>query len=359
MTGTGPGPAGAEHARSGRLAVRLAGAPDGGAPDEGSGGTDAAGRDGAEPVTVGTGVAGADGAEAEVAALDVALVPRLGPAVADYPPGSSFGPRRARSYEFVWLLAGSATWTRDAADPADAALALAPGTLLLVRPGMWDAFRWDPARPTRHAYVHFHTRGGPADAGWPLTRELSGRRDPMAALCRHLLRLGTDRPPDWREHARATLRLLLLTFVGGPCPARSSAEPLPEPVLAMLAAVRERWADGVARPVPLPALAAAGGVSVSTLCRMFRRRFGLGPVEALERLRLARSEPLLWLSDLPLGAIATQCGFADAYHFSRRFRAAYGVPPSAFRALPPEAAPPSPAESGGLAALAALLPPGV
>ncbi len=302
--------------------------------------------------------------------LDVELVPRLGPAVAGYPPGSSFGPRWARSYEFVWLLAGSATWTRDTAGRDGAALTLAPGTLLLVRPGMRDAFRWDTVRPTRHAYVHFHVRDGPSDAGWPLTRELSGRHDPMAALCRYLLRLGTDRPPAWREHAGATLRLLLLTFVSGPRPARSSAEappgprglggtPMPEPVLATLAAVRARWADGVARPVPLPALAAAGGVSVSTLCRIFRQRFGMGPVEALERLRLARSEPLLWLSDLPLGAIATQCGFADAYHFSRRFRAAYGVPPSAFRALPPEAAPPSPAESGGLAALAALLPPGV
>ena len=42
--------------------------------------------------------------------IKVDLVPRLGPTVADYPPGSTFGPRDARSYEFVWLLRGSATW---------------------------------------------------------------------------------------------------------------------------------------------------------------------------------------------------------------------------------------------------------
>lgn len=69
-----------------------------------------------------------------------------------------------------------------------------------------------------------------------------------------------------------------------------------------------------------------------------RRRLGVSPVEGLERLRLARAEPLLWLSHLSLRAIAVQCGFADAYHFSRRFRAVYGMAPSAFRAVPPESA---------------------
>jgi transcriptional regulator GlxA family with amidase domain len=80
-------------------------------------------------------------------------------------------------------------------------------------------------------------------------------------------------------------------------------------------------------------------------------------VEALERLRLARAEPLLWLSNLSLRAIALQCGFPDAYHFSRRFRAVYGMPPSAFRTVPPESAPPSPITNGALSALQALVPP--
>ncbi|WP_049580488.1 AraC family transcriptional regulator [Streptomyces sp. SBT349] len=282
---------------------------------------------------------------------NVELVRRLGPTVADYPPGSAFGPRRARSHEFVWLLAGSATWSHGG-EP----LPLVPGTLLLVRPGMRDTFHWDPRRPTRHAYVHFRLAGdwGP-DGDWPLVRELGGRPDPMGALCHWLLWLGSACPPGWRQQARETLRLLLLTFTGGPEPGPGPAQ-LPGPVVAMMRAVRDRWSDGVARPVPLPELAGAAGVSVSTLCRTFRARFGLGPVAALERLRLARAEPLLWQSNLPLSAIATQCGFADAYHFSRRFHAVYGLAPSAFRAAPPESAPASPVETAGLTALEELTP---
>ena len=34
---------------------------------------------------------------------------------------------------------------------------------------------------------------------------------------------------------------------------------------------------------------------------------------------------------VPLATIAADCGFADQAHFSRSFRAAYGVPPSRFR----------------------------
>jgi AraC family transcriptional regulator len=279
----------------------------------------------------------------------VDLVPRLGPAAADYPPGSVFGPRDAKSYQFVWLLRGSATWLWDGLR-----VPLVPGRLLLVRPGMRDEFRWDPRSPTRHAYVHFNLPGR-APADWPLVRDLTSRHDPMGALCHYLLWLGSACPPEWRTQARETLRLLVLTFLADPAPADPVPPALPEPVVAMMRTVRECWSDGLARPIALRDLAAAAQVSPSTLCRMFRRQFCVGPVAAVEVLRLARAEPLLWQSNLSMHAIAVQCGFADAYHFSRRFRAVYGMAPSTFRATAPEYLAQSPIESGGLAALDSLL----
>ncbi|MFI7131519.1 helix-turn-helix domain-containing protein [Nonomuraea sp. NPDC050153] len=281
--------------------------------------------------------------------ISVDLVARLGPSVADYPPGSAFGPREARSYQFVWLLGGSATWLWD-----DLALSLAPGRLLLIRPGMRDAFRWDPRTPTRHAYVHF-TLTGQLPVDWPLVRDLTGRHDPMGALCQYLLWLGAECPPGWRVLACETLRLLTLTFLADPAPAQRTPATLPSPVIAMTRAVREHWSDGVARPVPMRELASAARVSPSTLSRTFRRVFGVGPVAAVELLRLTRAEPLLWQSNLSMRAIAAQCGFADAYHFSRRFRAVYGMAPTAFRRTAPESAPPSPAESRGLTVLQPLV----
>jgi AraC-like DNA-binding protein len=280
----------------------------------------------------------------------VDLVPRLGPTVADYPPGSTFGPRDARSYQFVWLLRGSATWRC-----AGLRVPLVPGTLLLIRPGMRDEFHWDPRVTTRHAYVHF-TLTGLDPPEWPLVRDLTARHDPMGALCQYLLSLGAEGPPGWQEQARETLRLLVLTFLAAPPPTEPVTPPLPEPVVAMMRLVRDRWSGGPAGPIPLRALAAAAKVSPSTLCRTFARRFGTGPVAALELLRLARAEPLLWQSNLSMHALAIHCGFADAYHFSRRFRAVYGMAPTTFRESAPEATPPSPVETNGLTALQSLLP---
>lgn len=270
------------------------------------------------------------------------LVDRLGPAVGDYPPGAVFGPRTAANFEFVWIIHGRARWTC-----GEMTQDLRPGTLLLVRPGMRDHFAWDPGGFTRHGYVHFALCAEPGQERWPLVRDLGGREDPMAALCRYLLWLGTERPDGWRHRAAGVLRLLLPVFTKGPLPAPGEPrDTVPTPLAAMAAYVRERWSGGTAEPLTLAELASAAGVSESTLCRLFRRHFGTGPVAAVELLRLARAEPLLWLSNLSLRAVAQQCGFADAYHLSRRFKAVYGVTPSAFRAAGPERAPSSPAAPG-------------
>jgi AraC-like DNA-binding protein len=51
----------------------------------------------------------------------------------------------------------------------------------------------------------------------------------------------------------------------------------------------------------------------------------------LERCRRDLRDPAM--SDLPASAIALGWGFADAAHFSRVFREAYGCPPGEYRRL--------------------------
>jgi len=276
--------------------------------------------------------------------MSLDLNPRLRlAALVDYPPGSTFGPRTLADFELVWLLQGSALWECDGTE-----FELGPGSLLLARPGMRDYFRWDTERSTRHAYVHF--RLDTDGAGWPRIRHLVVE-DPLAGLLRYLLWLGSATPSGWRERGNEVLRLLVPTFVDGPLPETDDAAPLPAPIEAVAAYLRRVWSSGVTRPVPLAELAAAGSVSGVQLSRLFRGRFGVGPVTAVELLRLGRAESLLLRSNSPIARIAADCGFADPYHFSRRFRNVYGVSPSGFRAAGPQAAPPSPLVARGLVAL--------
>lgn len=84
-------------------------------------------------------------------------------------------------------------------------------------------------------------------------------------------------------------------------------------------------------PCPREDLAAAAGVSLRQLERLFTAHLGRSIQEAAMEIRLDAAAHRLRSTDLPVTAIAYDCGFASVAHFSRRFRARYGAAPSALR----------------------------
>lgn len=267
---------------------------------------------------------------------------RNGPAVAQYPPGATLGPRVLPCFELVWMLSGRATWQCADRDP----VTLRPGLLLLSRPDLTEHYLWDPDNTCAHAYVTFYLDGVRDYDGWPVTRELT---DPLAGLCRYVLWLGTVNPARTAE----VLGWLVDLFVNGPL-GDEGREAIPEHVLRLVEHLRAAWRDGPARPFSLGELATAARVSPGHLARIFRQRFGVGPIAAVELIRLARAATLLQRSDLTVGAIAEACGFVNPFHFSRRFRAAYGVAPREYRTGPARD-PLDPVRRAGLAAVAQRL----
>ena len=101
------------------------------------------------------------------------------------------------------------------------------------------------------------------------------------------------------------------------------------------AATRRRLRDYIdshlAQPLTLGELSGVAALSEFHLARMFRESFGLPPAAWIAQQRLDRARTLLRTTTLPLAQIADQCGYANASHFSHRFREAVGVTPSAFR----------------------------
>jgi len=280
--------------------------------------------------------------------------------VADYPRASTFGPRRLIDYEFVWVLRGSAIWTRhepgsDGLPAREHRLVLAPGELALARAGTVDSYQWNDQTSSTHAYVHFRMRGGERLGGehaWPATRSMLDVPI-LGAVCGYLLDLAGQQSDRARARSDELVGLLVDLFVTGPF-----EEPvllLPGWLVSLTGHVRRVWdADGM-RMVEVPELAQAAAVSTGHLYRLFRSRFGCGPAHALELLRLARAASLLRRSNATLSEVAAQTGFANAYHFSRRFAGAYATPPGAYRHTEEPADPLAPVRLAGLLPMAQLV----
>lgn len=273
--------------------------------------------------------------------------------VADYPPGSTYGPRVLYDYEFIWMLSGSAVWTVQQLDPSGEVASaeeqhLRPGQLVLARRGIRDHHRWDPNQPSRHAYLHFqiHDHGTlPPEEEWPTMRRLTGSPI-LEGLCGYLLELGGDPSEGASQRSGEIVTLLLDVFVRGPLPADRPR--LPGQILSTVEHVRRIWADDGMRIVPVGELAGATHLSVGHLHRLFRGEFGLGPSRVFELIRLARGAVALQRSNSALAQIADLTGYSNPYHFSRRFSEVYGCPPGTFRSTRAGSDPLEPLKAAGL-----------
>lgn len=94
-----------------------------------------------------------------------------------------------------------------------------------------------------------------------------------------------------------------------------------------LAYLRDRIRGGI----NVDELARGIGASRRLIERRFRLTLGRTPLEEIQRTRIDRAKSLLLESDDSLGAIASQCGCADASQLVLRFRRATGQTPGEFR----------------------------
>jgi AraC-like DNA-binding protein len=79
-------------------------------------------------------------------------------------------------------------------------------------------------------------------------------------------------------------------------------------------------------------LAAEVGHSISHLHREFRAQLGFTPMAWLARTRAEVAASLLVQTDRPVAWVGQQVGWPDPNYFSRCFRRAHGMSPTAYRA---------------------------
>lgn len=245
-------------------------------------------------------------------------------------PGEQVGPRVISDHEFVWIHSGGPLLVH-----AGERHELAPGDLVLLRPGIEHRLDWG-ATAVLHGALHFQPAAEefaplPPAASWPLRRRLAAE-DALGHLIDHVMRLVHGRQAQCEHMVGSALRHVLACFVfAAPSDLARRELPLPAPLARLFARIDDYWSGGSLAVWTQEELAALAGVSAAHLRRLFRSSIGLSPVQCLRLLRLEWSAAVLLRSARPVQAIAAHCGFADPFTFSRNFRARFGVSPSAFR----------------------------
>ena len=100
-----------------------------------------------------------------------------------------------------------------------------------------------------------------------------------------------------------------------------------ERLLRMMTFIKEHYSENIT----LRDIAFSGNVSERECLRTFRKSLDTSPVQYLISYRLAESVKLLENSELQIAEVSYRAGFDSPSHFSRSFRASYGISPSQWR----------------------------
>jgi transcriptional regulator GlxA family with amidase domain len=96
--------------------------------------------------------------------------------------------------------------------------------------------------------------------------------------------------------------------------------------------VQAHIAEHPAADLSVPALAARAHMSERNFARAFRAETGMTPAAYVEAARVERARRELETTDLPVQAVAAQCGFGTVETMRRAFARRLGVNPAAYRA---------------------------
>lgn len=81
-------------------------------------------------------------------------------------------------------------------------------------------------------------------------------------------------------------------------------------------------------PIPIPEICTRADISQRQLIRLFRDYVKTSPQLYYRDIRLDRARGLVTQTELPMAQVALASGFASQVHFSRAYRARFGMPPS-------------------------------
>ncbi|MEZ0299070.1 MAG: helix-turn-helix domain-containing protein [Candidatus Methylacidiphilales bacterium] len=266
---------------------------------------------------------------------------RVGFGIVTYRPGGNLGPRMQDSYQLVVIHRGDLHLRID-----EGTHAVRAGQGILLAPGGRETFQFSPQQETTHSWCQLQPELLPA-LFTPPSSSIATAADCSPWLLNTMrtgwrLPASTDAPHDIRIRLGAVLMALAefcrpfaIAAAAAMSPGSDNAAsgstapvgPLPPALIRTEAALQEK----LSHAWTLDALARVAGVSRGHLIKLAREHWSTTPMERLWRSRVEEAARLLRDTGLSIAEVAYRTGFANPFHFSRRFTAHFGRHPRAWR----------------------------
>ncbi len=244
-----------------------------------------------------------------------------------YAPGGVCGPRVQRDYQLVVLHNGELDLRLD-----DKPIRIAAPQSLLLSPGHREHFLFSRHRETHHSWCSIDAQAVP-DKLRRLFRS-SGKPILVHSHTHLLMELGKTLSfagqPEADIENSFYLNLGLSLLIGHALSVQADIR-VPAPGEQALSRAKQFILKELGRSLSLNDLAAAASVSRPQLIKLFQNFLGASPIQYLYKQRLCAAAEKLAHTGLHIKEIAQSCGFANEFHFSRKFKEAYGKNPRSWR----------------------------
>jgi len=248
--------------------------------------------------------------------------------IVTYRLGGGHGPRWQDHFQLVIMHTGCVT-----VSVSGRRLSAKAGMGILLPPGHLEEFQFSSRRESRHSWCQLVPEDLPDSLRFPTG--VCHRPAKCSARTLELMRCGLRGDPQisgFPADAHSTTALVLATMWAFAATLGSEIV-APNPTSRGSALHRFHVAVEALGPerATLERLARQAGVSRGHLIKLVREHLGLTPMEVVWKSRLTRAARLLKETGLSVAEVADQTGFANPYHFSRRFARQFGRPPRLWR----------------------------
>ena len=198
------------------------------------------------------------------------------------------------------------------------------GSVVIITPGTINRYGGWNDEPYIEDYICF---AGPIADGWKRAGLISDGFSNFGLERKLLPIIELARDPSNESQARAALLLQNILFdIHAGKMLNLAANPLEKIILEIKSHPENWWT--------VEQLAEKCNTSVSQFRRNFKKRTGMLPKEYIEELKLRHAADVLLSTQHPIKEVASQFGYRDPFHFSRRFKHRFGVAPETYRLSP-------------------------